>query len=80
MPGHLRSLRITHSPKLILVLDDRIILRRLEKDNNQKCQHVHRPEEVLSMTRRHHRYRIRKDHPAWSRTAPPVTVVLRLRG
>ena len=76
VPGHLRALCTTHSTELVLVLDNRIILRDIRPANNYKRKHVHQPPGwVPSTTRRHRRCRTHKDRPVSSRTALPVTFV-----
>ena len=61
MPRNLRALSSTKSPELVLVLDNRIILRDIREMNDHKRRHVHPPPgQALSVTRQHHRCEIRK--------------------
>ena len=81
MPGHLRALCTTHSPKLVLVFDDRIILREIRPTNVHKWKHAHPPQgRAPSMTRRHHRYRTRKGRLVSSQTATVSPIVHRGKG
>ena len=76
VPGHLRALCTTHSTELVLVFDDRIILRDIRLANDYRCKHVHQPPgRGLSTTRPHRRCRTHKGRPVSSRTALPVTLV-----
>jgi hypothetical protein len=85
MPGHLRALCTTHSPELVLVFDDRIILREIRPTNvrftSASGKHAHPAQgRAQSMTRRRHRCRTRKDRPVSSRTATISPVVRHGKG